>query len=396
MKKIMILGASYSLLPLIDAAKRLGYSTVVTSIPGNYPGFSVADEVCYADITNPAEVLEAARKHQVSGIATCSMDVGLRSQGYTATQMGLCGPSWEAVQKCTNKYEMKKAFVKAGVNTAAFVQVRSLEELKEVLEKMCFPVMIKAVDQMGSRGIFRCDTREDALRFYPQTMVATKQDYCIVEEFLEGTIFGVEAMVENGRLVYVLPVSTLLHEGNPPFPMGHAVPWVKGQPFAEKVRKQVELAVQALGTDNCPMNFDMMLKDGEIYIIEGTARAGATGLSQQVGMYFGVNYYEMIVRLSMGEEVSSYFQQPPRVCSEVRLLEAKKEGIVEEIIPGTAVGENLVDLSFNIAPGDTVCPMTNGRDRIGQVIVKGNSPENCGRFLKEVLERIEVKTKDEQ
>lgn len=44
MKKLMILGASYSQLPLYEAARQLGVSTVAASTPGDWPGFAVADE----------------------------------------------------------------------------------------------------------------------------------------------------------------------------------------------------------------------------------------------------------------------------------------------------------------------------------------------------------------
>ena len=56
MKKLMILGAAASQVPLISAAKRLGYETIVTSIPGDYPGFTYADVCCYADISKPEEM----------------------------------------------------------------------------------------------------------------------------------------------------------------------------------------------------------------------------------------------------------------------------------------------------------------------------------------------------
>lgn len=397
MKKIMILGASYSLIPLIHAAQRLGCYTIAASIPGNYPGFTVADESCYCDITKPEEVLQAAERLQVDGIATCCMDVGLRSLGFAATKLGLPGPSWETVQKCTDKYKMKQAFMQAGVQTAAFFQIHNEDELKDACDRLSFPVIIKAVDQMGSRGIFRCDTREEVFARYPQTMAATGKDYCILEEFLIGTMFGVEAMIQHGKLAYFLPLGNVLHQANPPFPIGHYVPWTEGQPFEEKIRTQIERAVRALGADNCPMDFDMMLRDGEIYVIEATARAGATCIAEQVGIHFGLDYYEAIARLCIGEPVAELFQKEKsaRVPSEVRLLEASKEGIVQEIIPGTKVGGDLVDLSFNISAGDTVRPMENGRDRIGQVIVKGDTPQTCRKFLGEVLERIQVKVSDE-
>ena len=47
MKKILILGASIYQVPLIQTAKRLGFYTIVASIPGEYPGFALADKVYY-------------------------------------------------------------------------------------------------------------------------------------------------------------------------------------------------------------------------------------------------------------------------------------------------------------------------------------------------------------
>ena len=45
--KIMILGAGIYQVPLIETAKKMGLYTIVVSIPGNYPGFALADKVYY-------------------------------------------------------------------------------------------------------------------------------------------------------------------------------------------------------------------------------------------------------------------------------------------------------------------------------------------------------------
>ena len=110
MKKLMILGASYSQLPLYEAAKRLGVSTVAASTPGDWPGFATADESSYTDISDCEAVLEAARKLQVNGIATCCLDTGVRALGYACEQMGLVGLSARAGELSSDKYKMKEAF----------------------------------------------------------------------------------------------------------------------------------------------------------------------------------------------------------------------------------------------------------------------------------------------
>ena len=68
MKKLMILGASYSQLPLYEAAERLGIKTIAASTPGDWPGFQAADESTYTDISDPGAVMEAARKFQAGTV----------------------------------------------------------------------------------------------------------------------------------------------------------------------------------------------------------------------------------------------------------------------------------------------------------------------------------------
>ena len=147
----MILGASYSQLPLYEAARKLGAATVAASTPGDWPGFAVADESVYADITNPEAILKAAQEKGIDGIATCCLDAGVRALGYTCEKMGLIGPSARAADISNDKFKMKEAFMAGGVQCARHICIHSLEELEEALEKLEFPVVLKAVDLMGSK-----------------------------------------------------------------------------------------------------------------------------------------------------------------------------------------------------------------------------------------------------
>ena len=161
MKKQKILGASYSQLHLYKAAADLGIATVAVSTPGDWPGFQLADECSYTDISDPEAVLEAAQKHKINGIATCCLDAGIRSVGYVCEHMGLKGLSAEAGKLCSDKYLMKEAFVRNGVNCARHICIRNREELETAVRTLKFPVILKAVDLMGSRGIFRSNTKEE-------------------------------------------------------------------------------------------------------------------------------------------------------------------------------------------------------------------------------------------
>mgnify|MGYP005759018893 CR=1 FL=1 len=391
MRKLMILGASYSQLPLYEAARRLGVSTVAVSTPGDWPGFQAADEFSYTDISDPQAVLAAAEKFKIDGIATCCLDAGVRSIGYVCEHMGLNGMTAEAAEISGNKYKMKEAFQKGGVRCARHICVRSREGLEEALEQLMFPVVVKAVDLMGSRGIFRCNTREEALANYEKTMAATRKDYCLVEEFIEGEILGCEAMISNGELLYCLPNNIEAYQSHVPTPVGHSVPYRKLDALGGEVERQVRLAIKATGIDNCPVNCDLIEKDGLIYVIEITGRAGGTCLPEMVGLYYGIDYYEAIARLALSMEPEKMFRvDAPHTANLSRTLTSGRNGVVKTVHNRNEKAADLVDLSFNIKPGDSVRRYENGIDRIGQVILTGKDLDACEKRLEEILSKINI------
>ena len=145
-----------------------------------------------------------------------------------------------------------------------------------------------------------------------------------------------------------------------------------------------------MGLDNCPVNCDLIHKEGKVYVIEITGRAGATCLPEQIGLYYGINYYEAIIRLAMDMEVESLFAQPPCTASISHTLMSDRDGTVKAINNCNEQTEDIVDLSFNIEPGEMIHAYRNGRDRLGQVIVKGSSLPVCRARLAEVLAKIEI------
>ena len=391
MKKLMILGASYSQLPLYKAAADLGIATVAVSTPGDWPGFQLANECSYTDISDPEAVLEAAQKHKINGIATCCLDAGIRSVGYVCEHMGLKGLSAEAGKLCSDKYLMKEAFVRNGVNCARHICIRNREELETAVRTLKFPVILKAVDLMGSRGIFRCNTKEEVYSHYTDTMTATGKDYCLLEEFIEGEMLGCEAMICDGELLYCLPNNIENYPGFVPTPIGHSIPYRKQEILGEEVRRQVILALNALGMDNCPVNCDLMEKDGKIYVIEITGRAGGNCLPEIAGLYYGINYYEAIVRLAMDMDVKNLFAgKSLRSAVLSHIFTSDKDGILKQIHNENNPQPDLADLSFNVSPGDEIRHYENGRDRLGQVILTGKNLQGCENRLAEVLSKISI------
>lgn len=392
MKKLMVLGAGYPQVSLLKAAKELGYDTVVCSIPGNYPGFNYADEAAYADISKPEEVLEAAIKYQVNGVATCCLDTGVRALGYTCEKLGFTGLREEAAICCADKWSMKKAFLRQGVNTAKCFQVFSKKELKEALEELEFPVVVKAVDLQGSKGVYICRNKEEALESYLQAMKLTRQDFCIVEEYIEGTELGAQAFVYHGEIIFVLPHGDNTYMSHTAVPIGHYVPLELPEEIIALAEEEARKAILAIGLDNCAVNIDLIEKNGKIYVIELTGRAGATCLPELVSIYYGVDYYKMIAMMAMGENPLELFEkrEGKQVANASMMLLSEKSGKIKKIRDCAVRDESVYEISLIVKEGDTIQKFSSAIDRIGQVIVKGNTYEACRKKIEEIKNSIEI------
>lgn len=387
-KKILINGAGRGCQNLIKTAKKMGLYTVVTGMEG--PCHEFAD-VSYRDVHpgHPEEVYEVAKKEKVNGVATSCNDMGIESVGYCCDKLGLCGLSQQAAQISSNKLLMKRLLVENNVRTAKFIEVGNKEELLEKVKCLQFPVIVKATDLQGSRGISIVRDPQKLLEAFSDTMSLTHKDYCIVEEFIEGVEFGAQAFVYNGEVLFVLPHGDETIMCKTAVPIGHYMPYEMTPEFEEDVRNQAILAIKACGLNNCAVNMDFIEKDGKAYIIELTGRGGANGLTDITGRYFGINYYEMILKVALGEDPRTVFAQRANIpfAAQSKMIKSKRIGIIKSMeVPSI---EN-VEINMFVKPGDEIRPFTNCNDAIGEIFVKCKDLDECEELIERLTNQIHI------
>lgn len=397
MKKIVILGAGIYQVPLIKAAKEKGLYVIVASIPGNYPGFALADKVYYINTTDKEAVLEMAKNENIAAIVTTGTDVAMSTIGYVCDRMGLPGISLEASRIVTDKALMKEAFFEHKVKTASFKRVRSLDEVVEAFEEIKAPAILKIVDKSGSRGISRIDSVEDIERAYTYASEATNADYMILESFISGKEIGVDAFIQKGEIKLIVPHDKLVYTTKRTgIPMGHICPISASDELNEAINTEVIKAIRATGLDNCAVNVDAFVTDNnEIYIIEIAGRCGATGIPEVISGYMGVDYYDAIIDNALGKAVE-FPKYPMGKPTASVLLHADKTGVLEEIrykcfkqeyVNEACDIEKSASVNLDYAPGELVHEFENGTHRIGQAVFSEDT-------IEEVLKQIDIFNKN--
>lgn len=388
MKKLMIMGAGIYQVPLIKKAKEMGIYTIVVSIPGNYPGFALADQVCYENTVDYERVLEIAKKEKIDGIVTAGTDVAVITIGKVCDELGLTGLSFEAASIASNKLLMKKKYEEYGVRTARFRQLSFEEDMDAKTADLHFPLIFKSVDSSGSRGIVRVNERTEFEAAREIVKANTRTDFFIVEEFIEGEEFGAQAFVYHGKVQFILPHGDYVFQGDTGVPIGHFAPYQLDDAIVEDTRRQLELAIQAMGLDNCAINADFILKDGKTYVLELGGRSGATCLAELVSIYYGYDYYEKLILAALGEAVD--FPQEQAVPNASMLLRSDRDGVIREIRNENHADEDIYEIQFDYKEGDSVKKFHVGPHRIGHVVTKGETLEAAVEKLETALQKIRI------
>lgn len=391
MKTIMIIGGGYYQLPLIKKSVDLGYNTIVCGIAGNYPGYKFASKWVDVDTFDKEAVLEVARKERIDGIVLCGSDACMPTIGYVCDQMNLLGPSEQATINASNKAVMKDCFSRYGVRTAQYRTIFTMEQAESFVQEYNFPVVLKIVDASGSKGIAIVKTLDELRNQYSVVTKETKKDYIIIEEFVEGEEFGAQAFVRNGKLTFIMPHGDMVYHSATDVPIGHYAPYEREEELMNDVTTQLQKCVNALGVNNTALNADFIFSKGKVYVLEIGARAGATCLPELVSNYYDINYYEYLLRQCVGESVD-HLKFNQRNSSIVETLVSTETGILESISIGDMPKEVM---SLEIYPkiGEYVHAFRNAYDRIGTVVMKGQSLIQLKNVSIEVKNRINIKLK---
>lgn len=388
-KKLLLQGAGRGNLGLIKTAKKEGVCVIMTGLGGDFPCNPYADKFCRADISDPAAVLKVAIDEKIDGAIICCSDTGLRAIGRCNDVLGLSGLSEEAAIMSSNKSLMKERLVSAGVRTAKYCLIENEVELLQSVKEMSFPLIIKAIDLQGSRGINIVKTKEELIPAFHEVMSLTKQKSCIIEEFIEGKEFGAQSFVYQNEILFILPHGDETVMCKTAVPVGHFMPYEIDKDLYEDTVSQVKNAIKALGLNNCAVNVDLIEKDKKAYIIELTGRVGANCLPELTGNYFGVNYYDMILRTALGESPLPVFNKRKAPCVTLsNMIRSENSGICSHLkVPSIPSAE----VHMFIHEGSEIRAFSNSNDAIGEIIAKGNSMEECRSIVSEVLKRIELK-----
>lgn len=388
------MGAAIEQVPGIKKAKEMGYEVAVIDYNPKAIGIPLADKFYNVSTIDPDGVLQAARDFGTDGFFTLATDLPVRAVAYASEKLGISGISQHTARLATDKGEMIKALKVNNVESPWYFIVDSIDELKQLDEKIAYPCIMKPTDNAASRGVALIHDYEELINTYDYSKKQSHSGQVIIEEYMNGPEVSVEVLSYKGS-AYVLQITDKLTTGAPHFvEVGHNQPSQLNEDIKEKIRDLAGRAVKAIGIENGPAHVEIIVTDQGPKIVELGARLGGDCItSHLVYLSTGIDMMKETVKVLCGEEPD--LVQTYEKGASIRFLTSEKQGIFDCITGEDEARDidGVIEVSEIMKPGDLIESIRSSDDRVAYVVAQGVDVPMSSRIAEEALKMMSVKVR---
>lgn len=398
-KKLLLLGGSRYLLPVIEAAKKLGIYTISCDYLPDNIAHKYSDEYRNVSIIDKEAVLAAARELQVDGVMSFACDPGVVTAAYVAEKMGLpsCG-SYESVCILQNKGLFRQFLTEHGFTVPAAKGYTRIEDALNDTELFHWPVIVKPTDSAGSKGVTRVDdpaALEESIRY---ALSFSHCDEFIIEDFIEKKGFSsdTDCFSVDGKLQFVSFSSQRFDESaeNPYTPSAYSWPASISPAHQQKLTGELQRLLTLLHMGTSIYNVETREgTDGRAYIMEVSPRGGGNRLAEMLRYATGVDLVTNAVRAAVGLPTEGVEQKPYNGCWAEIILHSDTAGVFDRLWIAEEIRSNIVEEDLWIAPGTKVGGFSAANEAVGTLVLKFETEEQLQRVMNDIPRYVKVQLK---
>ncbi len=396
MKKLMLLGGMRYLVPVIEAAHKLGVYVITCDYLPNNIAHKYSDEYCNVSILEKDKVLEKAKELKIDGILSFACDPGVVTAAYVAEKMGLpsSGP-YESVEILQNKGKFRKFLTENNFNVPVAKQYTDIETALNDTEMFNWPVIVKPTDSAGSKGVTKVIEKnklEDAINY---ALKFSHSNEFIIEDFLEkvGDSSDCDSFSIDGKLKFVSFSAQKFDENceNPYTPAAYTWPTSISKKHQKELTNEIQRLLTLLNMKSSIYNIETReCTNGKAYIMECSPRGGGNRLAEMVRYMTGVDMITNTVKVALGMEPDNIKQQEIRDNWAEIILHSEKEGTFEKLWISEEITSNIVENDLWIEEGTKVGGFSGANEAIGTMVLKFDSQKQMDEVLNNQEKYIKV------
>lgn len=396
MKKLMLLGGMRYLVPVIEAAHKLGVYVITCDYLPNNIAHKYSDEYCNVSILEKDKVLEKAKELKIDGILSFACDPGVVTAAYVAEKMGLpsSGP-YESIEILQNKGKFRKFLTENNFNVPVAKQYTDIETALNDIEMFNWPVIVKPTDSAGSKGVTKVVKKSELRDAINYALKFSHSNEFIIEDFLEkiGDSSDCDSFSVDGELKFVSFSAQKFDENceNPYTPAAFTWPASISKEHQEELTNEIQRLLKLLDMKNSIYNIETReCTNGKAYIMECSPRGGGNRLAEMIRYMTGVDMITNIVKSALGMELDVIEQKELKDNWAEIILHSEKEGTFEKLWISKEISSNIVENDLWIETGTHVGGFSGANEAIGTMVLKFDSEIQMNNVLNNQNNYIKV------
>ena len=390
-QRILILGAGVMQGPAMRIASEMGLEVVAADADTEALCMHLADRFEKVDLKDKEgiEALSRSLMEQggLGGIMTAGTDFS-GSVAWAAEKLGLPGIPYDNALDASDKERMRSCFKAAGIPSPEFFIMNKPPAENEELP-FPWPAVVKPVDNMGARGCRRVDNSFELKNAVIEALGYSRSNRAIVEEYMEGPEFSVDALVYKGETI-ICGIADR-HICFPPYfiEMGHTMPSMEDPKLIRSLLDIFVRGIKALGITNGAAKGDIKLTPKGPMIGEIAARLSGGYMSGWTYPYSsGVLPTKGAIEIALGRKPSQTKPEWKWTSAERAFISIP--GVVRSIEGGEKARAMpwVRNIFMRIRPGSRVVFPENNVSKCGNIISAAagrrdaiTSAENAARSI---------------
>ena len=389
-KKILMLGGSAQQVVAINAARDLGYYTVLCDYLPDNPGQYVVDKYYNASTTDIEAVYEIAMTEKVSGILAYASDPAALPAAIVAERLGLPTNPAKSVEILGVKHKFRRFLSDNGFACPKFHTFHptdDVEEIKDAVNGFSFPIVVKPTDSSGSKGVTTLNGTDGLPEAIAWADSYSRNKILIAEEFIYRgfpDVVGGDIFVDDGKIVLFGDMTCLRGDhGKGLVPIGERFPAGLNVIETKRIHADLQRLVSMLGIRFGELNIEVLLdKDDNVHFLEVGPRAGGNMIPIQLSDAFGVDLVRANVQAAMGEKPDFIGKavEPLSGCYMHYVLHSYKAGLFGGIEIDVSVRKNVYREVIYKRPGDKVEVFDGAGKALGIIFLHFNTVDEMELF----------------
>lgn len=330
-KKILILNGSFCEKPIIEKAKEMGFYVITIGNDPSLIGHKSADEYICCDYSDKDAISALVKENGIEGIVSCANDFGVITAAYVAEQMGWKGhDTYENALLLHHKDRFKTYCKEKNIPSPLSTGFdKEQDALNYVRGADTYPLIVKANDLTGGKGIRRVENDEEARAAIQNAFRMSREKKIVIEPFIEGEQYSYFVFLKDQRIVAETSckcfsfVNPYLIQAEI-FPAEDLVPYYKE--LEEIVLRMAEDRKLADGI----LCLQLIISKGKIYIFETMRRCFGNDCLSLISRSTGLSWETGYLQAALGQEVDFYRKQGKKelYCGHFGIL-SNRAGIVQ-------------------------------------------------------------------